>query len=111
MGLCPHVGLVHELDLCWGAGVESAAWAWLSLGHTNGRHPKVKGQTLLGPDHFPTTIILEMEQKNLCGASPRVASAHLLCFQAGHSTSRSKGESAERGVRGRTIQSSLKAEP
>lgn len=47
-----------------------------------GSHPKVKGQTLLGPDRFPPTVILETEQKNACGASAGAASVHLLCFQA-----------------------------
>lgn len=100
LGLCPRVGLVHELDLRWGTGVESAARGRLSLGHTNGRHPRVKGRTLLGPKHFPPTVILETEQKDSCGASPRVASTHLLCFQAGRSTFRSHREAARVGARG-----------
>lgn len=56
----------------------------------NGSHPRVKGQTLLGPDHFLSTSLLEMGQRNVDGASPSTTSAHRLCFQAGRSSSRSK---------------------
>lgn len=78
LGLWLQAGLVHEVDPWWGTGVGAAAWGRLSLAHISGSHLRVKGQTLLGPDHFPST--------------PSTASAHLLCFQAECSSSRSKQE-------------------
>lgn len=62
---------------CAGEQGCSAARGWLS-----GRHPKVRGQALLGPDRSPPAVVLEMEQEKARGAPPGVASAHLLCFQA-----------------------------
>lgn len=63
---------------CGGEQVESAVRGWLSLGHTIGRHPKVKGQNLLEPDHFLSIGILEMEQKKAMWGFTQSRLCHLL---------------------------------
>lgn len=57
LGLWLQAGLVHEVNPWWGTGVGGAARGRLSLAHVSGSHPRVKGQTLLGPDHFPSTTV------------------------------------------------------
>lgn len=62
LGLCPHVGLVHELDMLENRCRECCP-GMAQLGSHQRETPQVKGQNLLGPDRFPSTGILEIEQK------------------------------------------------
>lgn len=101
MGLCPRVGLVHELDLWWDTGVVSAARGWPSLVTPTGE-PQIEG-----PDCCPPTIILEMKQKTMYGASPRVAPAHLRAFRQDAAPPEAKEAAACAGC----VQSSVKAAP